>query len=95
MQHTISEFNSCQKTSSNGTISSSDSEMPKQEADAAALIKYLKTMLIKDDAGQSYHRESLKDIAYRLSIALETPGDTVQRVAYYVKSPISQAQRSS
>ena len=41
------------------------------------------TSIHPDAAIAGYDREKLKDAAWRLTLALETPGDTVQRVAYY------------
>lgn len=62
-----------------------DLDVPKQSTDAATLIKNLTAVLVKDDQGQSYNREFLKGVAYRLSIVLETAGDIVQRIACYVE----------
>ena len=35
-------------------------------------------------SGRTYDREKLRDAAYRLALSLETPGETVQRIAYLV-----------
>ena len=53
----------------------------------ASLIEQLRSALssqgssTKDDA---YDRAKVKELAIKLSIALETPGETLARVAYYV-----------
>ena len=56
-----------------------------QASEVTALITSLKDYLPRGDSEGSYDRERLKEAAERLSIALETPGDTVQRIAYYVR----------
>lgn len=61
----------------NGFSSSRDSEI-------AALISSLKSSLPGDGSPNSYDREKLKDVAHKLSLVLETPGETVLRVAYLV-----------
>ena len=58
--------------------SSSDSD------EVAALIHDLKRTLSADDPTAATTRKHLKRTAEKLSLALETPGETVQRVAYYV-----------
>ncbi|KAL6715883.1 hypothetical protein ACLMJK_006844 [Lecanora helva] len=45
-------------------------------------IATLKPLLPKDGSVMSYNREKLKAAALKLSLSLETPGDTVQRIAY-------------
>lgn len=72
-------------TVKDGSSSASNPVRPAQSIDSQILIQDLKNVLAKDASGATYSRE-LKDVAYRLSIALETPGDTVQRVAYYVRT---------
>ena len=49
-----------------------------------ALIAELKSNLSTNDPAGPVTRRHLKETAERLSLALETPGETVQRVAYYV-----------
>lgn len=71
-------------TLKNGSSSASNPVLPVQSIDPQNLIQDIKKLLAKDALGATYNRE-LKDVAYRLSIALETPGDTIQRVAYYVR----------
>ena len=56
-----------------------------QDSEVMALATSLKSYLPRGDSVGSYDRERLKEAAERLSIALETPGDTVQRIAYYVR----------
>lgn len=73
-------------TLEHGNSSASGLVLPAQSADSSILIQCLKDILAKDTAGTSYNRE-LREVAHRLSIALETPGDTVQRIAYYVRKP--------
>lgn len=58
---------------------------PSQSLDPQVLVRSLKDILARGDASGVAHTRELRDVAYRLSIALETPGDTVQRVAYYVR----------
>lgn len=67
-----------------GNSSASNPIQPIRSTDPQILIQELKNILAKDASGATYNRE-LKDVANRLNIALETPGDTVQRVAYYVR----------
>ena len=50
------------------------------------LIASLKSILAEHDTTGTYDRLKLKNTAEQLSIALETPGDTAQRIAYYVRS---------
>ena len=54
------------------------------EDEAEKYIKSIKTLLPEDASKGSFDREKLKEAATKLSLALETPGDTVQRVAYLV-----------
>ena len=56
-----------------------------QNPEVPALIESLKQSLPQKGLDGSYNREQLKEVAERLSIALETPGETCQRVAYYVR----------
>lgn len=60
---------------------------PSQSLDPQALVQSLKDILARDASGAAHTRE-LREVAYRLSIALERPGDTVQRVAYYVREDL-------
>ena len=57
-----------------------------QSHEITALIAELKKNLSENDAAGPAARRHLKEIAERLSLALETPGETVQRVAYYVST---------
>ena len=61
-----------------------DAFVPNSDADIKNLITAMKSLMPKDGAGGSYDRAKLRQTASRLSLALETPGDTVQRVAYLV-----------
>ena len=57
-----------------------------QNIEVTTLIAELrKTLSVNDPAGTDTRRH-LKETAEQLSLALETPGDTVQRVAYYVSA---------
>lgn len=55
-------------------------------SEVTALIDALKKVLSASDPAAPATREYLKDTTEKLSLALETPGETVQRVAYYVSS---------
>ena len=57
-----------------------------REDEVMALIDTLKKTLSASDPAGPTTRTHLKETAEKLSIALETPGETVQRVAYYVRS---------
>lgn len=57
-----------------------------QDLEVKALIDTLKQILSASDPTGSSTREALKETAEKLSLALETPGETVHRVAYYVSS---------
>jgi hypothetical protein len=65
--------------------------MASQETEVAALIDTLRDCLSQKGSNGTYNREQLKDVAERLSIALETPGETCQRVTYYVSLPKTRA----
>ena len=55
-----------------------------QNSEVTTLIDELKkTLSVNDPAGPATRRH-LKETVEQLSLALETPGETVQRVAYYV-----------
>ena len=56
----------------------------KRDHGASDLIDSLRSSLPQADAGGSYNREKVKELASKLSIALETPGETVQRIAFLV-----------
>lgn len=58
-----------------------------QDSEVTNTINALKRILSEKDPAAPATREHLKDAAEKLSLALETPGETVQRVAYYV-SPL-------
>ena len=58
--------------------------MASLDTEVSALIDTLRDSLPQKGSDGSYNREQLKDVAERLSIALETPGETCQRVTYYV-----------
>lgn len=49
-------------------------------SDASALVEDLRNLLRKDS--EQYDRETLRETARKLSIALETPGETIQRISY-------------
>lgn len=49
-------------------------------SDASALVGDLRNQLREDC--EQYDREKLRETARKLSVALETPGDTIQRIAY-------------
>lgn len=55
-----------------------------QTSEVTALIDALKTALSANDPAGPTSRKYLKETAEKLSLALETPGETVQRIAYYV-----------
>ena len=55
-----------------------------QNPEVTALIAALKSNLSVYDPAGPATRQHLKETAEQLSLALETPGETVQRVAYYV-----------
>ena len=57
-----------------------------QDPNVRALIDALRTSLSGSDPVTLSTRKHLKESAERLSLALETPAETVQRVAYYVSS---------
>ena len=65
-----------------------DSSEPAQDTAMEGAIAALKALLPGDGSGGSYSREKLRDAAVKLSLALETPGDTVQRIAYLVLPPL-------
>lgn len=48
------------------------------------LINAVKGCLPSEPSSQDYDRKKLKEAAYKLSVALESPGETMQRFAYYV-----------
>lgn len=56
--------------------------------EVSALIESLRETLPRKGSHKSYNREKLKEIAEQLSIALETPGETCQRVSYYVRQSV-------
>ena len=55
-----------------------------QNHEVTALIAELKSNLSVNDLAGPAARQHLKETAEQLSLALETPGETVQRIAYYV-----------
>ena len=57
-----------------------------QSTEVTALIAELKMKLSVNDPAGPAARQHLKETAEQLSLALETPGETVQRVAYYVSA---------
>ena len=59
--------------------------IPNDETNVQSLIDSLRSLLPDEASKGSYDRVKLKNIAERLSVALETPGDTAQRIAYYVR----------
>lgn len=65
--------------SGSGSVSVSDAE-------AKNCITAIQGLLPKGHSGGPYNREKLRDAAVKLSLALETPGDTVQRISYLVWS---------
>ena len=62
-----------------------------QSAEVTALIDALKKTLSASDPAGPSTREQLKETAEKLTLALETPKETVERVAYYVSSLSLQA----
>ena len=57
--------------------------MQQAEPEAVDLIEKVKALLPKDGSS-SFDREQLLLASQKLSISLETPGETVQRLAYLV-----------
>ena len=64
----------------------SDNATVQKDPALSVLINAVKDNLPSDTPSQAYDRVKLKEAAYKLALALETPGDTVNRVAYYVSS---------
>ena len=64
-----------------------------QISEITALINSLRETLSANDPAAPTTRGHLKETAEKLSLALETPGETVQRVAYYVSSSSNPALR--
>ena len=60
---------------------------PAQNSEVAILVDALKKALSTKDPTAPATRQYLKETAENLSLALETPGETVQRIAYYVSLP--------
>ena len=56
----------------------------KDDPAIADLIASLKSSLYEYESTGSNNRARLKNVAERLCLALESPGDTAQRIAYYV-----------
>lgn len=56
--------------------------------EVASLIGAVKALLPKDGSS-SFDREQLLFTAHKLSIALETPGETAQRIMYLVRDVLS------
>lgn len=50
-----------------------------------ALTERMRDLLGRGDLGKSYARQELKDVAQQLSASLESPSDTLERLAYYVR----------
>ena len=67
-----------------------------QNSEVTTLINELKKNLSVNDRAGLATRRHLKETVEQLSPALETPGETVQRVAYYVSvlSNLSLAQNN-
>lgn len=65
---------------------SPDKSNSSQNSEVTALIAALKETLSANDPAGPATRKHLKETAEKLSLALETPGETVQRVAYYVSA---------
>ena len=59
---------------------------PVQEDAVVSVINAVKDSLPLDTSSQAYDRKKLREAAYKLVLALEKPGDTVNRVAYLVSS---------
>ncbi len=59
---------------------------PTETPEVATLIDTLKNVLSANDPAGPATREQLKETAEKLSLALETAPETVQRIAYYVSS---------
>lgn len=57
-----------------------------ENPEVTALIAELKKNLSVNEPAGAATRRHLKETAEQLSLALETPGETVQRVAYYVRA---------
>ena len=55
-----------------------------KNSEVTALIDALKKALSANDPAAPPTRMYLKETAEKLSFALENPGETVQRIAYYV-----------
>ena len=55
-----------------------------QNSEVTTKINALKRILSEKDPAVPATREHLNIAAEKLSLALETPGETVQRVAYYI-----------
>ena len=83
MSGLIDAFQNMLSNSANDPKGIHNSESAK-DTEVEKSITTLKDLLPKDGSGGSFDREKLRDAAHKLSLALETPGDTVQRVAYLV-----------
>lgn len=55
-----------------------------QNSEVTTIVNALKELLSAKDPAAPATRKHLKNAAEKLSLALETPGETVQRIAYYV-----------
>ena len=83
MSGLINAFEKMLGSSADGPKGNERSE-PAPDTAMEASIAALKALLPGDGSEGSYSREKLRDAAIKLSMALETPGDTVQRIAYLV-----------
>ena len=59
----------------------------KEDPAVSDLISAVKERLPSEASSQGYDRAKLRETAYKLALALETPGETFDRVAYYVRLP--------
>lgn len=69
----------------NNSISPAGIGSSRQDSYISDLVKTVRDNL-PEEGGNLYDREKLLNASRKLSVALETPGDTIQRVAYLVRA---------
>lgn len=75
-------------------ITIDEDTLPCKPSLVEALTQRIKDLLGREDSGTASSKHELKELAQKLSVALESSPETIERLAFYVRNPFRQLFRA-
>lgn len=68
-------------------ITTAEESQPWQPSSVYALTQRMKDLLGREGSDIASSKQELKELAQKLSVALESPTETIERLVFYVRTP--------